>query len=536
MPVRFAVPATGCHIAIVATLALAACEAQPREEALADTATVSDTVVRRVARVTRSASAIQRVTGAIDAALASRPLDSTLAVRVMDQRGRDLAGVSVSWTVHNPADGSMLRVIDARTDSLGVSRAEFTPGRTAMSQTVVAEARGVGRIIFAVSVPVASIRIIVESSALWSGEDASVSTELHDPAGVRLSDGALGWGTTDSTILAMVSSDASRARVRGRLAGAASIVAWAEPGKVRDSALMVVKPLVSGAFVTIDGSQVPPMRLRIRAGAVEDSIPVANARYAKRVQLPFYSGVELLAMPEGVHPSHAVQIRMTSPRALQSMTIALVPTTWRIDAGTFAGQSIDIDATRALRRASGSGGFWRLTPVTGPGPVALIGWPEEAWPLRIAFNHQRAREPITPEDSVEFWKIAEQMHRDLGMRVFVPAQLAGDTVPPGIIPVDIGTDAGEGHTFVTFDAAGDVYDGVLMFRRAATLRNSHVVTHELLHLLGFGHATSFRSVAQAVSGTEPRLTPEDVAYTQVAMRLRRLQRNAGARPGLPPAP
>lgn len=217
------------------------------------------------------------------------------------------------------------------------------------------------------------------------------------------------------------------------------------------------------------------------------------------------------------------------------LTIALVPTVWRIDAGTYTGREIPIDAASALRRASASAGFWRLTPFSGGPPQQLIGWPEEALPIRIAFNHGRTRERITSEDSVAFWKHAEEMHRDLGARFFVAAELSSDTVPSGVVTVAIGTDAAEGHTFVTWNDAGDVYDGVLMFHRAATLRNAHVVTHELLHLLGFGHARSFASVSQATSGTEPRLTPEDVAYTQVAMRLRRLQRRTGARPGLPTA-
>jgi len=206
---------------------------------------------------------------------------------------------------------------------------------------------------------------------------------------------------------------------------------------------------------------------------------------------------------------------------------------WRIDGGTYNGREIPIDAVGALRRASGSTGFWRLTPFSGGPPPQLIGWPEEALPIRIAFNHRRTRERITSEDSVAFWKLAEEMHRDLGARFFVAAELSSDTIPTGVVTVGIGTDAGEGHTFITWNNAGDAYDGVLMFHRAATLRNAHVVTHELLHLLGFGHSRSFASVSQPTSGSEPRLTPEDVAYTQVAMRLRRLQRQTGARPGLP---
>jgi len=101
------------------------------------------------------------------------------------------------------------------------------------------------------------------------------------------------------------------------------------------------------------------------------------------------------------------------------------------------------------------------------------------------------------------------------------------------VPVEIGERGAEGETFVSWAQAGDATSGVLVFRRAATLGESHVVTHELAHLLGFGHTNAWSTVAVPAGGTEPGLTPGDVAYIQLAYRLRRLQRETGARPGLP---
>lgn len=525
------------QVTLLAAAALVSCDRQRTGDAFADTARpgVPDTLVRRVVRVNREASAMQRVTGVLGAVRALRPLDSALAVRVMDARGRELSGVPVSWTLRNAGDGAQLRVINARTDSLGVSRVAFTPGRTAIPQTVVAEVASVGIISFPVSVLVASIRLHAERRTLWSDAEESVGAELRDAAGTILSGGPLVWRTTDSTVLAIMSSDVIQARVRGRLAGAADVVAWVEPGTVRGSTRLTVRPVVTGAFVALDGKAVPEMRLEIRAGAVRDSVAVVNARFDKRIELPPHTSVELQATPPAGTPFHPVHLRVTTPRALQNMTIALVPTSWRIEGGTHDGREIPIDAARALRRLGGNAAFWRLAPLAGNEPTKLVGWPESELPLRIAFNRGRSTERIATEDSVAFWRIAEQMERDLGLRLFAPAEPQGDSIPAAVVAVEIGTGAGEGHTFVTWNQSGDAYDGVLMFRRASTLRNAHVVTHELLHLLGFGHATSFPSVSQAVSGTEPRMTPEDVAYAQLAMRLRRLQSQNGALPGLPVA-
>jgi hypothetical protein len=128
------------------------------------------------------------------------------------------------------------------------------------------------------------------------------------------------------------------------------------------------------------------------------------------------------------------------------------------------------------------------------------------------------------------------MQLDFGAPLFVPADLPPQWRGGEVIPIEVGTASAEGHTDVTWSARGDATDAVVSFRRAATLRDPHVVTHELLHLLGFGHAPQWRSVIAPVGGGENRLTPEDVAYAQLAMRLRALYREHGARPGLPVPP
>ena len=492
-----------------------------------------DTVVRRVIRVIRHASAMQRVTGELNTKHALRPLDSALAIRVMDNRGAEMANVRVAWTLLSPGDGAQLRIINARTDSLGISRASFTPGSTAIPQTVVAEVQNVGKISFAVSVPVASIGLVADEKAFWSGDAAVVSAELRDAQGGVLTGGPVVWGTTDSTVLLVTSGGVARATVLGKLPGSADVVAWIEPGNVRAHARLTVKPIVSGSFVTLEGAAVPPMRLEVRSGSLIDTLPVVDGRFSRRIDLPS-TDVELRATPLAA-THHPAIVRILTTRALQDMRIALVPSSWRIDGGTYQGRTVPVDAAGALRRPAASGSFWRLAPLSGRGPARVIGWPEDAFPLRIAFHRARSREPIVATDSVAFWRIAEQMERDLGSRLFVPAELPGDSIPPGLVTVEISADAGAGHTFVTWNESGDAYQGVVMFRRETTLRDAHVVTHELLHLLGFGHATSFPSVVQASTDivASPRLTPEDVAHAQVAMRLRRLQRATGALAGLP---
>jgi hypothetical protein len=521
------------HLALL-TAALCGCEPQPARVASADTlaaVAMPDTVVRRVIRVLRQPSAIHRVTGVLEARRALEPLDSVLALRVYDQRGVEMSGVPVRWTLVNAGDGATVRMINSVTDSLGLSRVAFTPGRSASAQGVAAVVEKVGRIEFLVEVPVKAIRVLADSGELWAGEARTFTTELRDENGEVLSGGSVSWGTTDTSVMRVDQSDSLHAVVRGKLAGSADLVAWI--GKLRGQSRLTVRPTTSGRFITIDGGPVPELRVAVTAGDVRETIDVSGGRFDARVSLPRDADVLLHAIPEDTGRYHPVHVRVMSARELQSLTIALIPARWRIDAGTYSGQEIAIDAARALRRSGGSAGFWRVAPVSGRAPRRILGWPESAFPLRIAFNRGRASDRIVADDSVAFWAIAEQMQRDLGARVFAPAEMPPDGRPTDLVPVEIASASSEGHTFVSWSEAGNAYDGVLTFRQAATLRNPHVVTHELLHLLGFGHTSAWPTVAGPTAGPVSRLTPQDVAHAQVAMRLLRLQAQTGARPGLP---
>ena len=478
---------------------------------------------------------MQRVTGALEASEALRPLDSLLVVRVLDQRYEEIAGVTVRWFLPRRPDGAALRVINTVTDSLGLSRAMFIPGRSADAQGPRAEVAGVGAIDFTVVVPVARIQVTPERSTVWAGEDVTVGAELRDVAGTLLAGGTLFWAATDTSAVRVRRADPAHARVTGALAGSTRLIAWTGAGEVRDTGSVLVRPVATGQFVRLDGLAPPPLALELTVGDYRDSVPVRDSRFSQRVDVAPDAEVDLHAVPiADTARFHEVRLRLSAPRELQDLSIVLVPKVARIDGGTYDGREIPIDVIAAMRRSGRSAPFWRLVPISGRGPRKLLGWKESDMPLHIAFDRNRSSDPILAEDSTAFWTIARDMERDLGVALFEPAQIS-DTALRYVVPVEITAQESQGHTFVSWGQPGDAADGVLLFRRSATLRDSHVVTHELLHLLGFGHSTGWPTIAQAVGGTEPRLTPYDVAYVQLALRLRRLQERTGARPGLPVA-
>jgi len=512
--------------------AIGARPAQRNASAAPSTTAAADTVVRRVGRVTRRASAIQRVTGVIRATRALQPLDSILVVRVFDQRGEELRGARVRWTAPNAASGSSLHVRNDVTDTLGLSRAVFTPGTSADVQLVSAEVDGVGRIEFSMTLPPARIRIAPDRAVIWAESDSVLGAEIQDAAGHILSGGTLSWATTDTSAIRVRALESSRVQVTGALAGTTTLVAWAGDGTVRDSSTVIVRPVARGRFVTLDGGTAAlPTEIVLRAGGAQQTIPVRDGVFAARVDMPLETEVEMTANAAD-STYHDIRVRFGAQREMQNVKIALVPTAVTVDAGAFAGRRVAVDAAAAMRRPARSAPFWRLVPLSGRGPRKLLGWREVDFPLHIAFDRARTAEPITAEDSTRFWAIARDLERDVGRALFAPANMS-DTARVNVVPVEVQPQESQAHTFVSWAQAGNATNGVMLFRRAALLRDPHVVTHELVHLLGFGHSTQWPTVSQPAGGTQPALTIEDVGYIQLAMRLRRLQEQTGARPGLP---
>ena len=421
-----------------------------------DSTVPTDTIVRRVVMLVRTPTMMQRVTPLVHPVKAGAALDQPLVIRVLDQRGVELAGVPVRWTQITAGEGARLRVLNPITDSLGESRATFVAGASADTQTVAAEVDSVGRIDFQLLVPLGSLRIVTTASSLRIGDSAEARAVLSDLAGARLSGGRPHWGSTDTMALLVQETAPGVAIVRARRPGRVDIAAWTAGGKVQDRATVVVR----------------------------------------------YRG-EVIA----------------------------IPTVWRIDGGSYSGTEVPIDARAALGIPNASG-FWKRVPVTGRGET-ILAWPPSAYPLRIAFDRQRSSERVSAQDSVAFWAAADQLERDLGVDVFTPATFERSR-PEGTVSVEIGSQYAEGHTFLVWNMQGDAYDGVVSLRHASTTQNAAVVTHELLHLLGFGHTSAWRTNMHPVTAGVARATPEDVAYAQLALHLRRRQARDDALPALPP--
>jgi hypothetical protein len=137
------------------------------------------------------------------------------------------------------------------------------------------------------------------------------------------------------------------------------------------------------------------------------------------------------------------------------------------------------------------------------------------------------------------------MHRDLGSPVFRPVRYEetlageGEGEPEDVILVWVDPTLPYSGLGTAVSEGGKIVHGSVRLRRAGLASSSgspELLTHELVHALGFGHTCSWRSVVadpmRCRSMRAPSLTPEDVAYMQLLRHVRELQQTHRARWGI----
>ncbi|AHG89052.1 hypothetical protein J421_1515 [Gemmatirosa kalamazoonensis] len=311
--------------------------------------------------------------------------------------------------------------------------------------------------------------------------------------------------------------------VTPRAPGTASIVAWRRVGETVTP--LVVRPAIRGRVVAADDS---PVRARVvaRVGRWTDSAWTGpGGWFVLRPDRPLDGAATVRVVPDD--PAiHAAALDDTPLDRLADVDVVLLPTRWRIAAGTYAGTTVPIRPSIASSRLRDALRLWHLARVgRGGAPDAgeAVGWAAERLPLKLAFDHDARGGPIARADSVAFWRAAEQLQRDLGMSVFVPATVpAGDADFAGIVVTLDPRIRAEGLTTAGWNGDGDLYDAVVAMRTRALLADPGVVTHELLHALGVGHAPyGLPSVMHPVGdASTTRATAEDVAYAQLLYAVR----------------
>ena len=202
-------------------------------------------------------------------------------------------------------------------------------------------------------------------------------------------------------------------------------------------------------------------------------------------------------------------------------------TVWTIEGGTYAGVQIPLHVEAAFGTPGNREHFWRIAP---GGKGTIVGWKSAHYPIPIAFRRNRHSGSISSADSSAFWSIITQLDTDFGVELFRPATLGPDD-PSDVIVVDVSDmRSTDGLSRETWTPWGELFDVRVTFRDAETLHDARVVTHEMMHALGFGHTLVWSSVLNPREAHDvTRVTPEDVAYAELAMSSRISRERANMR-------
>jgi hypothetical protein len=129
-------------------------------------------------------------------------------------------------------------------------------------------------------------------------------------------------------------------------------------------------------------------------------------------------------------------------------------------------------------------------------------WPETQLPIPVAFNRPASAGTITDADSVAVWATIGQMDDALGRQLFQPATLASLAAPNGdgyvagavLISIDNTLSPSAGYTNWRYNGEGSVFEAATRIGSEGALSVRGLMTHELLHALGFHHTCMWPSV------------------------------------------
>jgi hypothetical protein len=244
------------------------------------------------------------------------------------------------------------------------------------------------------------------------------------------------------------------------------------------------------------------------------------------------------------HPALA-RIHRREAQAEQGMV--LVPRTWAIARGRYAGQTVNISPHRARTpvcpRCSV---FWVRMQGPREEPARFQGWPASRFPLRVGFDREHSMPRGAAPDSAAFWLGVENVEVAFGMDLFRPvrytqtlAQGIEEVGPTDVVLVLVDPSLPVAGLTMLLGPPGIVEYAAVSLQRRDVVRTGYgaeLVAHEMMHALGFGHTCAWRSVSADITRC-PQLrtsvpSPEDVAHAQVLYRVRDLQRAGGLRWGL----
>ena len=333
-----------------------------------------------------------------------------------------------------------------------------------------------------------------------------------------------------------------RGAARPALSGALCIAAACGGSSTTDTHTPQI-PLTSiaGRVYTVDGGSTAGTLAGVENGigsSARDYTAPVDASGAFTVSAPLTFGptdsatvvVDAASGARRYHPTFArVATSRVGPTALRPM---LVPENSVFSTPAYPSSTVAVSLQSAFQRVctdDTNANCNSFFPQIWKSSVIL--WSDADLPVPLAFYTTASTSPITASDSIALWGIIAQMENELGRTLFVPATLSSLAAPPdangysrkaALVWVDSTLSGFAGYTNWIWDGNLDMLASKTRVTRNSALANRSLMTHELLHALGFHHTCAWTTVMGGYGcASAAGATKADVAGFALAYQARR---------------
>jgi uncharacterized protein YjdB len=420
-----------------------------------------------------------------------------LSAVAKDSAGNVLSGRTITWSSSNSA------VASVSTTGLVVAVAPGTVTITATS-----EGRSDSAVITVTNASGPTVSVTPSPMLVAIAGTAQVTAVARDASGAPIPGQTVTFTSSDASIASVSATGV----VTGVRAGVVTITATAQSISGTTNVSVVAPTPLAGRVVTADGGAPGTLRFTAQtgAGAGAQSFSAAmDATGAFTLSAPLAAqpadSVDLVIdVASGTRTYRPIDARVPASRAAAvSARPMLIPRTSTFTSTTYGATSQVVSLQQAFTRVcsdDANANCNSFFPQVWKTLVPL--WSEADLPVPLAFNRPASTGAITDADSVALWTVIRQMEADIGRSLFKPATLS-DLTPPDangysqkavLVSIDNTLAGFAGYTNWIWDSSQNMLAAKSRILTSSFLSNRSLITHELLHALGFHHTCAWPTV------------------------------------------
>jgi hypothetical protein len=412
--------------------------------------------------------------------------------------------------------------------------AAVAPGTVTITAT--SEGRSESAVITVTNANGTTVAITPSPMLVAIGGTAQLTAVARDASGATIPGQTFTFTSSDASIATVSASGV----VTGVRAGVVAITAIAQNTPGTTNVTVVAPTALAGRVVTADGAAPGALQFTAQVGVgggAQSFSAAIDASGAFTLTAPLAAqptdSIDLIVdVASGTRTYRPVDARVPASRAASvSVRPMLIPRTSTFTSTTYGATSQVVSLQQAFTRVCSddtNANCNSFFPQVWKTIVPL--WSEADLPVALAFNRPASTGPITDADSVALWTVIRQMEADIGRPLFKPATLSALPAPDAngysqkavLVSIDNTLAGFSGYTNWIWDGSQNMLAARTRILTASFLASRPLMTHELLHALGFHHTCAWPTVMGGYGcPSQQGATKSDVAAFHLGYAARR---------------